>query len=232
MLSSRLQILLVVLKYSRLIIFAEIIGEHISVHQCTPALAENVQTFLEELHLNPGHVVLLHFLHLVLHHGVQLAFELERLEMIHVPVAIEEIPLQGAPTLLLVIPVDPGLVLVIPVTIVPGACVWLPGSQTHPAEVGLARLILANHVIASSVLLYGSPTLWALLGIGRYPVARLTVVVTLLDPFFDQVASHRVVPVLRAAEAEDMAASALDRSRLHVLNFDSIAAVWAGAPSQ
>ncbi len=36
-------------------------------------------------YLNPGHIVLLHLLHLVLHHGVQLILELEGLQMVHVP---------------------------------------------------------------------------------------------------------------------------------------------------
>ena len=73
---------------------------------------------------------------------------------------------------------------------------WLPWSQAHPAEVRLAGLVLANHMVATSILLYGSSTLWALLGVGRDPVAGLTVVITLLDPLLDEVAPHRVVPVL------------------------------------
>jgi hypothetical protein len=36
-------------------------------------------------YLNPGHVVLLHLLHLVLHHGVQLVLKLQRLQVVHVP---------------------------------------------------------------------------------------------------------------------------------------------------
>jgi len=73
---------------------------------------------------------------------------------------------------------------------------WLPWSQTHPAEVRLAALILANHVIATSILLNGSPTLGTLLGVGGDPVGCLAVIVTLLDPLFDEVAPDRVMPVL------------------------------------
>ena len=36
--------------------------------------------------LYPGHVVLLHLLHLVLHHRVQLTLELERLKVVHIPI--------------------------------------------------------------------------------------------------------------------------------------------------
>ena len=35
----------------------------------------------------------------------------------------------------------------------------LPWPQAHPAEVRLARLILADHVVAAPVLLYGGATL-------------------------------------------------------------------------
>ena len=72
-------------KYSGLVVFPEIVGKDIGVHQSTPTLAQDVQAFLQELNLDPGHVVLLHFFHLVFHHGVQLAFEFERLKMVHVP---------------------------------------------------------------------------------------------------------------------------------------------------
>ena len=51
-------------------------------------------------------------------------------------------------------------------------------------------------MVASSVLLYGSSTLRALLGVGRDPVAGLTVIVTLLDPFLDEMTPDWVVPVL------------------------------------
>jgi len=196
MFSGRLKILLVVLEYSRLVVFSEVVSKDVCVHQRTPAFTQNIQTLLKELDLDPGHVVLLHLLHLVLYHGVQLAFKLERLEVVHVPVAVEEVPLQGTPALLLVVPINSCLVFIIPVTIVPGAGVWLPWSQTHPAKVRLARLVLANHVVASSVLLYGSSTLRALLGVGRDPVAGLTVIVTLLDPFLDEMTPDWVVPVL------------------------------------
>ena len=65
------------LKNSGLIVFPQVVGEDVCVHQGTTALAKDVQTLLQELNLNPGHVVLLHFLHLVLHHGVELVLELE-----------------------------------------------------------------------------------------------------------------------------------------------------------
>ena len=86
-----------------------------------------------------------------------------------------------------------------------------PGSQADPAEVCLASLVLADHVVAAPVLLYGGVAGGALLGVGRDPVARLAVVVTLLDPLLDQVAADGVMPVLAALEAEQVATPALDR---------------------
>ena len=65
------------LKNSGLIVFPQVVGEDVGVHQGTTTLAKDVQTLLQELNLNPGHVVLLHLLHLVLHHGVELVLELE-----------------------------------------------------------------------------------------------------------------------------------------------------------
>ena len=65
------------LEDGRLVVFPQVVGEDVSVHQGTATLTEDVETLLQELNLNPGHVVLLHLLHLVLHHGVQLVLELE-----------------------------------------------------------------------------------------------------------------------------------------------------------
>ena len=93
----------------------------------------------------------------------------------------------------------------------------LPGSQAHPAEVRLAGLVLADHVVAAAVLLDGGAALGALLGVGGDPVARLTVVVTLLDPLLDQMASDRVVPVFAAVEAERVGASTLNWLSFHML---------------
>ena len=73
------------LKNSGLIVFPQVVGEDVGVHQGTTALAKDVQTLLQELNLNPGHVVLLHLLHLVLHHRTQLGLKLQGLQVVHVP---------------------------------------------------------------------------------------------------------------------------------------------------
>ena len=92
-----------------------------------------------------------------------------------------------------------------------------PWAQTDPAEVRLAGLVLADHVVAAPVLLDDGVAGGTLLGVGRDPVARLAVVVTLPDPFLDQVTSDRIVPVLSTTEAEGVTALTLDWTCLHVL---------------
>lgn len=68
-----------------------------------------------------------------------------------------------------------------PVTVVPAAAVRLPRPETDPAEVGLAVLVLADHVVAAAVLLDGHVALRALLRVRRDPVGRLRVVVAFLQ---------------------------------------------------
>ena len=75
------------------------------------------------------------------------------------PVTVEQISLQHGPTFLLAVSVGLRLVLVVSVAVVPGGSVRFPGSQTDPAEVCLASLVLADHVVAASVPLYGGVTL-------------------------------------------------------------------------
>lgn len=55
-----------------------------------------------------------------------------------------------------------------------------PGAKTDPAEVRLAALVLALHVVAAAVLLDGGATLGTLLRVRRQPIAGLAVVLALL----------------------------------------------------
>lgn len=43
-------------------------------------------------------------------------------------------------------------IISIPVTVVPAGTMRLPGPEAHPAEVRLAVLVLAHHVVAAAVL--------------------------------------------------------------------------------
>ena len=58
------------LKNDWLIIFAKVEGENVSVHERLSTLAKNVDGFLQELYLNPRHVVLLHVLHSIFDAGI------------------------------------------------------------------------------------------------------------------------------------------------------------------
>ena len=80
------------------------------------------------------------------------------------PVTVEQISLQHGPTFLLAVSVGLRLVLVVSVAVVPGGSVRFPRPQTDPAEVRLAGLVLADHVIAAAVLLDGGVTLETIRG--------------------------------------------------------------------
>ena len=70
------------------------------------------------------------------------------------------------------------------------------------------------------------------LRIGGDPVERLRIVITLLEPAFDEVAADRVVPGLPTREAELVAALAGDGSAVRTGDFEGVAAVRRGAPAQ
>lgn len=134
------------------------------------------------------------------------------------------------PRLLLSIARLLGIVLIEPIAIIPRGSMWLPGPETHPAELGSARLILAYHVIAAAVLLDGDVALGTLLGVGCNPVGRLRVVVTLLYPLLEPLALDRIVPQLSAPEAEHVATQAPHSLCVKVLRSHRIRAVRCRAP--
>lgn len=88
-----LEVFLVFLEDDRLIRLLQIVGEAVGEHQRLSALAQHVDGLLEELHLDPAHVVRLHLLHLLLDRRVQFVLEAQRLHVVHVAVAIEQITL-------------------------------------------------------------------------------------------------------------------------------------------
>lgn len=85
------------LKNNGLVVLLEVEGKDISKHERGAALAQHIHSLLEELHFNPGHVVLLHLLHLLLNLSVELVLEAQTLHVVHVAVAVEQVPLQGCP---------------------------------------------------------------------------------------------------------------------------------------
>lgn len=134
------------------------------------------------------------------------------------------------PRLLLSIARLLGIVLIEPIAIIPRGSMWLPWSETHPAELGSTRLILAYHVVAAAVLFDGDVALGTLLSVGRDPVGRLRVVVALLDPLFEPLALDRVVPQLAAPKAEHVATQTPHSLCVKVLRSDRVRAVRCRAP--
>lgn len=183
-------------------------------------------------YLYPTHVVLLHLLHFVFYGGVQFVLELERLHVIHVSIAVEQVPLQGRSRLFLCVTGRFGLVLIVTVAVVPRAAVRLPRTKAHPTEVRFAVLIFTNlqksctadevvwantdHVIATAVLFDGGIAFGAFLGVGGNPVRGLRVIVALLDPLFQQPALYWIVPVLAAGEAEVVVTPTMNRPGINI----------------
>lgn len=211
-----LQVPLVILEYHRLVGFLQVVREHVRVHQRLPALAQYVDGLLQELHLDPAHVVLLHLLHLVLDGRVQLVLKLQALHVVHVPVAIEEISLEGGTRFLLGVSRRLRFVLVVAITVVPRAAVGLPRPQTHPTKIGLAILVLADHVIAASILFNCGIAFWTLLCVGSYPIRSFRIVVAFFYPLLEQAAFDWIVPVLAARETECVAALAGHWAGVHI----------------
>jgi hypothetical protein len=59
-----------------------------------------------------------------------------------------------------------------------------PETHAHPAELMLA--LPAGHVVTAPVLLNGRLALGAFLGVGRYPIGSLRIVLAFLEPLFDE----------------------------------------------
>lgn len=85
------------LKNDGLVVLLEVEGKDVSEHERGAALAQHVHGLLQKLHLDPRHVVLLHLLHLLLDLSVELVLEAQALHVVHVAVAVEQVPLQGSP---------------------------------------------------------------------------------------------------------------------------------------
>merc|ERR1719414_2787847 len=105
-----------------------------------------------------------HLVHFLLDHGVQLVFKLQRLQVVHVAIAIMKVSIQGCPGFLLALTCSFGVVFIVPIAVIPGASMRLPGAKTNPAKVSFAGLVLANHVITTSVLFDDRPAFGTLFG--------------------------------------------------------------------
>ena len=91
--------------------------------------------------------------------SLELALQLEGLQVAHVPLVVEEVLLQPEPGLLLVLAVVLGVLLpVLVAAVARGVAAVLPALHdlpAEPAEVGAAGGARAAHVVAAPVLLDG-----------------------------------------------------------------------------
>ena len=90
--------------------------------------------------------------------SLELALQLERLQVAHVPLVVEEVLLQPEPGLLLVLVVLGVLLPVLVAAVARGVAAVLPALHdlpAEPAEVGAAGGAGAAHVVAAPVLLDG-----------------------------------------------------------------------------
>lgn len=134
-----------------MIIPFEIESEWVSVHQCLSTLSKRIAGGLKELHFDPTHL-LLHLIHSFLDLFQEFIFQSQRFVMIVITLVVVKITLKSFARTILFIASLLRVVLIETITIVPGRTVRLPRAQTHPAEIILARLILADDVIATAVL--------------------------------------------------------------------------------
>jgi len=220
-----LQILLVILKNNSLVVLDEIVGENVSVHQGSATLAQDFDGLAQKLHFDPTHVVLLHFLHLVLYRSIQLVLELQALHMIDVTIAVMQVTLQSGAGSLLSITSCLGRGVVETITRIPGRSVRFPWSETYPTVFEFATLVLARHMVTTAVLLHRDMTLRAFLRISCDPVRRLAIVPAFLQPLPQNGAFYWVVPIVTARETKDEVALAHDWLSVRIIHFDSIRAI-------
>lgn len=107
-----------------------------------------------------------------------------------------------------------------------------PRAETDPAEIVLAILILADHVIAATILLDGDTASGTLFGICRNPVGRLRIIVTLLNPFLQPATLDRIVPILAAGKTEYMIAFAVNATWFRIVHLNRIGAIDGRTPAQ
>jgi len=73
------EIILLYLKYNRLVISLQVEGKYVGVHKSLATLTQNVDGFLEKLNFNPRHVVLLHCFHAFFDSSIQLQYTMNTL---------------------------------------------------------------------------------------------------------------------------------------------------------
>jgi len=148
-------------------------GVDVRVLQRVPALVQRLVGLVEVEAVHPGVVAQgLHLANLRLHLRLRLDLHLERVVVVGEAGVIVEVALEGGSRGVLLLAVG-GVLLLIRVelvAVVVRASVVLPRPHADPAELVLARGVLAGHVVAAAVLLNRVCALGARLRVGQQPV--------------------------------------------------------------
>jgi len=124
-----------------------------------------------------------------------------------------------------------GLLLIEAITAVPGRTMWLPGSQAHPAEIIAAGWILADHVIAATILLNGHIAFGTLLGVLGNPIGCFRILKAFFEPLFKGATAGRFMPILPTGKAKLMATFAVNRTWFGTNGLNGMGAIGGGTPS-
>ena len=135
-----------------MIVSFQVEGKRVGVHECLPTLPKNVTGDLKVLHFDPAHV-LLHRFHAFLHLIQELVLQSQRFVMIVVALVVVKVTLQGGSRAILVIARPLRVVFIEAIAVVPRRPMRLPRAQADPTEFIFTRLILADKMIAASILL-------------------------------------------------------------------------------
>lgn len=87
------------------------------------------------------------------------------------------------------------------------------------------------HMIASAIFLNGHITLGTLFSVCCNPIGSFRVIIALLDPFFKQTTLYRVMPILAAFEAENMATLTFHRTSLNVQHLYGVRTIGWWTPT-
>lgn len=96
----------------------------------------------------------------------------------------------------------------------------------------ILKWIWTHHVITTAIFLDRHVALWTFFRIGSNPVRCFRVVVTFLYPLSQQATLDRIVPLFTAFETEHVAAFALNRAGINILDLNGIAAVGWRTPAK
>ena len=159
--------------------------------------AEGIDGIFEELDFDPGHIWCnLELTHFLFSSREQFSIEFGGLFMIRIPVVVltvsdgrkreryVKVSFQWSTASSLLIPGIRRTLFLVSIAIIPLTPMLTPRPHTNPTK--LVSTLSTRHMIASAILLDCGTALWAFLGVRRYPICCLGIVLALFEPFFDE----------------------------------------------